>query len=85
MFGKLDLKDLYYVGSLSEDWWAVVRYRYMGFGGAGLFLSVPLAEALEPHAENCKNNLRSRANNTTAMDCVYTYTNTKLTHATDLH
>ena len=85
MLGKYDPKDPYYVGSLSEDWWAVAHYGYMGFGGAGLFLSVPLAEALEPHAEDCKNDLRSSAGDVTVMDCIYTYTNTKLTHVTDLH
>ncbi|KAL9122280.1 MAG: hypothetical protein Q9187_001176, partial [Circinaria calcarea] len=85
MLSKHDSNDPYYIGSLSEDWWAVSHYGYMGFGGAGLFLSVRLAEALEPHAEECKNNPRTSAGDITVMDCIYTFTNTKLTHVVDLH
>ncbi|CZT42006.1 uncharacterized protein RSE6_01832 [Rhynchosporium secalis] len=35
--------------ALSEDWWAVNQYGLMGFGGAGIFLSFPLAEVISEH------------------------------------
>ena len=85
MLSKYNPKDQYYIGSLSEDWWAVSHYGYMGFGGAGIFLSIPLAAALDPHTEECKDGLRSSAGDITVMDCIYTHTNTKLTHVPDLH
>ncbi|MCJ1354368.1 MAG: hypothetical protein MMC33_004356 [Icmadophila ericetorum] len=85
MLAKYDTAEMYYIGSLSEDWWAVSHYGYMGFGGAGLFLSIKLAEAMEPHTKECETNLRSTAGDITLMDCIYTYTDTKLTHIPELH
>ena len=85
MLAQHNSKDQHYIGSLSEDWWAVSHYGFMGFGGAGLFLSVPLAEALSPYADECRNSLRSSAGDITVMDCIYTHTSTKLTHIPDLH
>ena len=85
MLARHDPKDQHYIGSLSEDWWAVSHYGFMGFGGAGLFLSIPLAEALAPHADECRNGLRSTAGDITVMDCIYTHTSTKLTHVPGLH
>ena len=37
MLSKQNPRDQCYIGSLSEDWWAVSHYGYMGFGGAGRF------------------------------------------------
>ena len=85
MLSKYNSKDPYYIGSLSEDWWAVSHYGYMGFGGAGLFLSVPLVAELDPHTLECKDGLRSSAGDITVMDCIYAHTSIKLTHVPDLH
>lgn len=85
MLDKYDAREQHYVGSLSEDWWAVSHYGLMGFGGAGIFLSLPLAEVLAVHTDTCKDNLRSSAGDITVMDCIYTYTSTKLTPVGELH
>ncbi|MCJ1285149.1 hypothetical protein MMC26_004487 [Xylographa opegraphella] len=85
MLDKHDSGEQHYIGSLSEDWWAVQTYGFMGFGGAGVFLSLPLAEVIDAHTDVCKNNLRSSAGDITVMDCIYTHTPTKLTPVPDLH
>ncbi|MCJ1406369.1 hypothetical protein MMC19_000434 [Ptychographa xylographoides] len=85
MLAKYDAGEQYYVGSLSEDWWAVSRYGFMGFGGAGVFLSLPLAEVVDAKSDICKQGLRSSAGDVTLMDCIYAHTSTKLTPVQDLH
>ncbi|CAK7199336.1 hypothetical protein SEUCBS139899_002014 [Sporothrix eucalyptigena] len=47
-----------WLGALSEDFDSVARWGYMAYGGAGVFLSVPLARELRPHMAEC---LRARA------------------------
>lgn len=74
-----------YVGSLSEDWWAVNHYGLMGFGGAGVMLSLPLAKIIDEHRDECKEDPRTTAGDITVMDCVYRFSTTKLTHITGLH
>jgi len=85
MLAKYDHTEQQYIGSLSEEWWAVSHYGLMAFGGAGVFLSVPLAQVIEANKEACGNSLRTSAGDITVMDCIYTHTSTKLTHVTDLH
>ncbi|KAL3427872.1 glycosyltransferase family 31 protein [Phlyctema vagabunda] len=74
-----------YIGSLSEDWWAVNHYGLMGFGGAGILLSVPMAKIIDDHTEECKENLRTTAGDISVMDCVYRFSSAKLTHLNELH
>ena len=85
MLSQHDPSEEQYLGSLSEDWWAVSHYGLMAFGGAGIFLSVPLAEKLHPHAEECKNSLRTSAGDISVMDCVFAHSNAKLTPIPELH
>ena len=85
MLAQHDPSEEQYLGSLSEDWWAVSHYGYMAFGGAGIFLSVPLAAKLHPHAEECKNGLRTSAGDISVMDCVYAHSSAKLTPIPELH
>ena len=74
-----------YIGSLSEDWWAVNHYGLMGFGGAGIMLSLPMAKIIDDHVDECKEHLRSTAGDISVMDCVYRFSSTKLTHIPSLH
>lgn len=85
LLSKTSWKKPQYIGSLSEDWWAVNHYGLMGFGGAGIMLSLPLAKILDEHRDDCKENLRTTAGDITVMDCVYRFSNTKLTHVPSLH
>ncbi|KAI6716155.1 glycosyltransferase family 31 protein [Marssonina coronariae] len=74
-----------YIGSLSEDWWAVNHYGLMGFGGAGIMLSLPLTKIINDHRDECKENPRTTAGDVTVMDCVYRFSSVKLTHIPSLH
>ncbi len=74
-----------YIGSLSEDWWAVNHYGFMGFGGASIILSVPMGEIIHNHNDDCKEHLRTSAGDISVMDCIYQYSSTKLTHIPALH
>ena len=74
-----------YLGALSEDWWAVNHYGLMGFGGAGIILSLPMAEAVANHTDDCIDHLRTSAGDVSVMDCIYRYTPTKLTNIPSLH
>jgi hypothetical protein len=85
MLREHDWTKLQYVGSLSEDWWAVNHYGLMGFGGAGIMLSLPMAKIIDEHMDECKENLRTTAGDVSVMDCVYRFSSTKLTHISSLH
>ena len=82
---KYDATKPQYIGALSEDWWAVNRYGLMGFGGAGIMLSVPMAKIIDDHTDECKENLRTTAGDISVMDCIYHFSSTKLTHIPELH
>lgn len=78
-------QEQFYIGALSEDWWSVTRYGLMGFGGAGIFLSVALASVLDAHYQDCKDSSGSSSGDVRIMECVYRHTNTKLTHIPGLY
>jgi hypothetical protein len=63
-----------YLGDLSESF-AATRFGMAAFGGAGIFLSVPLAEELEPHLGNC---LSGRGGDMQLMECIHDHTHTRL-------
>lgn len=85
MLAIYDPEDQHYIGSLSEHWWAVVRYGMMGFGGAGVFLSIPLAKIVDENYDRCKATTDTTAGDIRVKDCVYSSSNTKLTHIPELH
>ncbi|CAD6504599.1 BgTH12-00107 [Blumeria graminis f. sp. triticale] len=85
MLIKYDTSEPLYLGSLSEDWWAVQHYGLMGFGGAGIFLSLPMASIIYNNRNECSENLRTTAGDVTVMDCIYRFSTVKLTHIPGLH
>lgn len=85
MLHKYDTTQEYYVGALSEIWWAVAHYGMMGFGGAGIFLSIPLAEIMNNNYQNCTEASTTTAGDIRVMECIYLLTETKLTYERDLH
>lgn len=85
MLNSYDSKEQYYIGGLSEDWWSVSRYGMMGFGGAGIFLSITLAATLDPHYQDCKDKSGSGSGDVRIMECIYDHTLIKLTHVPGLH
>lgn len=85
MLSERDVTEQHYIGALSEDWWSVVTYGFMGFGGAGVFLSVSLAEAIDRNYDKCKSSTGTTAGDIRVKECIYASTNTKLTHIPELH
>ncbi|OTA91727.1 glycosyltransferase family 31 protein [Hypoxylon sp. CO27-5] len=53
-FEAYDPSEMLYIGTLSEDVNNVDRHGSQAFGGAGVFLSVPLAEQITKDYESCK-------------------------------
>ncbi|KAI1390407.1 glycosyltransferase family 31 protein [Hypoxylon trugodes] len=75
----LDHKIDAYVGALSEDFQAVRGFGFMAFGGAGAFLSAPLAKKLGDQAPKCIDEATAKEGDTIIRDCVYTNSRAKLT------
>ncbi|KAI2613466.1 glycosyltransferase family 31 protein [Hypoxylon fragiforme] len=68
-----------YVGALSEDFAAVQNFGFMAFGGAGAFLSAPLARKLGEQVLKCIDEATSKEGDIIIRDCVYTNSKAKLT------
>jgi hypothetical protein len=85
MLKQQDARKPLYLGGLSEDWWAVDHYGLMGFGGAGVFISTPMATVVIEHYDECKQQPRTTAGDVTLMDCIYRFSSTKLTPISGLH
>jgi hypothetical protein len=85
MLAKHDSGKPQYIGSLSEGWGSVNHYGLMGFGGAGIMLSIPMAKIIDDQGDDCKEHLRTTAGDVSVMDCIYRFSSTKLTHVPSLH
>ncbi|KAL8702562.1 MAG: hypothetical protein Q9201_004259 [Fulgogasparrea decipioides] len=85
MLAKFDPHEQHYVGALSEDWWSVTRYGMMGFGGAGVFVSIALAEIINSKYEDCQDRSHTSAGDIRLRECISWHTRTKLTNILDLH
>lgn len=80
-----DHTQLRYLGALSEEWWTVILYGLIGMGGAGIFLSVPLAEIVDANHDECKRNSRMSFGDHKIYECIERYTETRLTSLPGLH
>ena len=85
ILGSFNSEEEWYIGAMSEEWWAVVRYGLMGFGGAGIFLSMPLAAVLNANYDDCRTRSGASAGDMRIRECIIWHTNTKLTHVPGLH
>lgn len=87
---KHDSASSAYVGGLSEDLIQMAGWGYMAFGGAGIFLSMPLlAQLVEPSIFDACNAIKWTGDRRIAQ-CIYRHTLTKMTvvpglHQLDLH
>ncbi|KAI8958399.1 glycosyltransferase family 31 protein [Daldinia sp. FL1419] len=75
----LDHKVDAYVGALSEDFQSVRSFGFMAFGGAGAYLSAPLAKKLSDQALQCIHDATTKEGDTILRDCVYSNSKAKLT------
>ncbi|KAL2013733.1 hypothetical protein VTN00DRAFT_1258 [Thermoascus crustaceus] len=78
-----DFKGQHYIGGITEDFRQMYSWGYMGYGGAGVFLSIPLLAELNKHYDAC-NAVKDTGDRRHAR-CIYTYTTTKLAWEHDLH
>jgi len=76
---KHDHRRPAWLGALSEDDDAVARWGFMAYGGAGVFLSVPLARQLQPRIAACLDESRLGTGDVILGDCIGKHTTTKLT------
>jgi hypothetical protein len=91
-FASLDHTQPLYVGTLSEDVNALDRHGSQAFGGAGVFLSIPLAAKLNSLYEGCKTDEKVRESNSgwgpqgdiLLRKCIYENTEVRLTTIWDL-
>ncbi|KAK4241216.1 glycosyltransferase [Achaetomium macrosporum] len=68
-----------WLGALADNFVSIKIWGYMAYGGAGTFLSVPLARQLAPHLESCIRETTVVSGDGMLRDCVYAHTTTKLT------
>ncbi|KAK2069889.1 hypothetical protein P8C59_004433 [Phyllachora maydis] len=81
-----------YVGTLSEDVNSVDRHGSQAFGGAGVFLSAPLAKIVTERYGSCKTQQKIQESNSgwgpqgdiLLRKCIYENTDTRLTSVNDL-
>ncbi|KAH8434985.1 glycosyltransferase family 31 protein [Aspergillus melleus] len=72
-----------YIGALSEDMWYLYLAGHIAYGGAGVFLSLPMVERLDEVFDDCY--LFKGAGDGMIGQCIYAHTDTKLTWDRDLH
>lgn len=91
-FAEYDADQPMYIGTLSEDVNSVDRHGSQAFGGAGVFLSVPMAKEAAGRYESCKSDEKIRESNSgwgpqgdiLLRKCIYENTEVKLTFLRDL-
>lgn len=85
-FEDYDPSELLYIGTLSEDVNNVDRHGSQAFGGAGVFISVPLAAQVTRDYESCKTEEKILESNSgwgpqgdiLLRKCIYENTDTRL-------
>ncbi|KAK7414234.1 hypothetical protein QQX98_006929 [Neonectria punicea] len=81
-----------YIGTLSEDAGAVDRHGSQAFGGAGVFLTMPMAQKIADSYDECKSPKSIREANSgwgaqgdiLLRNCIYKNSDTRLTNLWDL-
>lgn len=77
--GTLDPSKDVYAGALSEDFMAIRTFGFMAFGGAGAYLSAPLAWTLGAQIQQCVEGAADLEGDIIIRDCVYSNSRAKLT------
>ncbi|CAI6099590.1 hypothetical protein V2G26_015760 [Clonostachys chloroleuca] len=67
-----------YLGALSESLDALQRHGMMAYGGAGAFLTISLAEQIEPKIESCLKSSPSPQGDALLKNCIANQTTTEL-------
>ncbi|KAI0137140.1 glycosyltransferase family 31 protein [Xylariales sp. AK1849] len=85
-FEAYDPTEMLYIGTLSEDINNVDRHGSQAFGGAGVFLSIPMAEQITNDYDSCKTDEKIRESNSgwgpqgdiLLRKCIYENTDVRL-------
>lgn len=80
---KYDANEPQYIGGVSEDSHQLPAWGYIAYGGAGIFLSMPLVQQLDAVYEEC--NAVKQTGDLRIAKCIYHHTTTKLTWEHGLH
>ena len=83
--GSYDASKEWYLGALSEDWWSIMIYGMMSFGGGGTFLSVPLAAQINANYDTCLAESTAYQGDIKVFECITAHTTTKLQPLIGLH
>ncbi|KAK3689319.1 glycosyltransferase family 31 protein [Podospora appendiculata] len=91
-FEEYDHERPMYIGTFSEDANNIARHGSQAFGGAGVFLSVPMAEIVTEKYDSCRSDQKVRESNSgwgpqgdiLLRKCIYENSETKLTTLWDL-
>ncbi|KAH8900950.1 hypothetical protein GQ53DRAFT_632889 [Thozetella sp. PMI_491] len=77
--GRFEASKPWWIGALSDDFIQVKAWGFMAFGGAGSFISMPLAKQLDPYVDQCIREAIIHTGDGMMRDCVYFHTRTRLT------
>ena len=83
--GSYDASKEWYLGALSEDWWSIMVYGMMSFGGGGTFLSIPLAAQINAYYDTCLAESTAYQGDIKVFECITSHTTTKLQPLIGLH
>lgn len=84
MLARYDPQEPHYIGGVSEDSTAEQSFGTIAFGGAGVFLSLPLVEQLQPHVDECTL-LPHQGGDGKVASCIRRFTTTELSVEPGLH
>lgn len=80
-----DSSKEWYLGAMSEDWWSVMVYGMMSFGGGGTFLSMSLAAQMNTYYDTCVKESFAQQGDIRVFECITSHTTTKLQPVPGLH
>ncbi|KAK4167041.1 hypothetical protein QBC43DRAFT_367933 [Cladorrhinum sp. PSN259] len=91
-FAQYDSNSAMYIGTFSEDVNNIQRHGSQAFGGAGVFLSVPMAKVVSDSYSDCKSEQKVKESNSgwgpqgdiLLRKCIYENSDVKLTLLNDL-
>lgn len=83
--GTYDPSKEWYLGAMSEDWWSIMVYGMMSFGGGGTFLSVPTAAQINANYDTCMGRSTSNQGDIRVFECITAHTTTKFHPIAGLH
>ncbi|KAF4127008.1 Protein of unknown function, DUF604 [Geosmithia morbida] len=78
VLGQQDHNQPAYLGGLSDNMISIQVNGLLAYGGAGVFLSMPLAKEIEPNVEKCLMQADTNQGDALLKSCIYSETTTRL-------